>query len=211
MERPLTPEERTSIRALYNDRYAEKGRSHETVGWSSRKDQRLRFEMLFRGLPIHGKTLLDVGCGLGDLIPFLDEKTGKDYEYLGTDISESLIADAEKTFGGPHRRFLVADILEQELPKADIVVLSGALNFRIADNMSHARSMLRKMFELSNETAAANFLSSFVDFQHPKNFHYPPGELFDFSKTLTRWVSLHHDYPLWEFTLQLHRRALEAS
>ena len=209
MDRKLTEDERKAISGLYDERYALKGRGHETVGWGSERDQRLRFAVLFRGVEPRGRSVLDIGCGLGDLVPFLDARVDGDYDYLGTDISEKLIADARGTYGGPRRAFRAADILETDLPAADVVVLSGALNFRIGENGPHARSMLRRMWDLSRDCVCVNFLSSHVDFQTPKNFHYDPSEMFAFAKTLTRWVSLHHDYPLWEFTLQLRRRPLE--
>lgn len=209
MERRLTEDERRAISGLYDERYARKGRGHETVGWGSERDQRLRFSMLLHGIDPRGRAMLDVGCGLGDLVPFLDERTGGDYDYLGTDLSEKLIEDARRTFAHPRRQFRTADILETDLPQADIVVLSGALNFRIGDNMAHAKTMLSRMWGLARDSVCVNFLSSHVDFQAPKNFHYDPAEMFTFAKTLTRWVSLHHDYPLWEFTLQLRRHPQE--
>lgn len=202
----LTPEDKQALQALYGDRYKAKGRSHETVGWGSKKDQLLRFEVLMRGLELKGKSVLDVGCGLGDLVPFLDERTGGDYEYLGVDLSEPLIEDAKLSFGGKRREFRVCDIAEANLPRHDIVLLSGALNFRVADNEGYSRDMLSRMFELSRECAASNFLTSYVDRQDQvKNYHYSPEAMFGYAKSLTRWVALHHDYPLWEFTLQLSR------
>jgi SAM-dependent methyltransferase len=208
MERHLTPAERTSIQRLYEERHSRMGRHIKTVGWSSKDDQTLRFEMLFRGIDPRGKRILDVGCGLGDMIPFLDQLTGGDYDYLGTDLSPALAADARSTFSGERRQFLAGDIVEmEELAPVDLVVMSGALNFRIEDNVAYAKTLMRKMFSLARETASMNFLTSHVDFQDPKNFHHSPSALFEFAKSLTRWVTLYHDYPLWEFTLQLFRRA----
>jgi SAM-dependent methyltransferase len=207
-ERRLKPEEHSAIVRLYETRYDAQGRCHETVGWGSRADQILRFKMLLRGLRPKGKSILDVGCGLGDLVPFLDDLTGGDYDYSGVDIAPKLIEDAAKAFGGPKRRFMAGDILDMDLPRADLCVLSGALNFRIEDNAGHARTMLSRMFALSKEAVSVNFLSTHVDFQNPRNFHYDPSEMLAFAKTLTKWVALYHDYPLWEFTLQMRREAL---
>ena len=68
--------------------------------------------------------------------------------------------------------------------------------------------MLSRMFALSKEAVSVNFLSTHVDFQNTRNFHYDPSEMLAFAKTLTKWVALYHDYPLWEFTLQMRREAL---
>ena len=67
MERRLTQEEKAKIRDLYGSRFAQYGSNHQTVGWGSVADQQLRFEMLCRNIDIKGKTVLDVGCGLGFL------------------------------------------------------------------------------------------------------------------------------------------------
>ena len=48
---------------------------------------------------------------------------------------------------------------------------------------------------------AANFLTSYVNFARPYNFHHSPGDVIGVGRRLTRWVSLRHDYPLWEFTI----------
>ena len=65
---PLKPFDTSKTAALYNDRYNEFGNDVRTVGWGSQQDQILRFEVLFRGFDPRGKTILDIGCGLGDLV-----------------------------------------------------------------------------------------------------------------------------------------------
>ena len=114
MVRYITNVEKNDIRNLYNSRYAQFGRSYKTAGWGSTEDQCLRFEILFRDVDARGKSIIDVGCGLGDLISFLDSKTGGDYDYLGIDISESLLEDARKKFSSARRHFLLGDILEMK-------------------------------------------------------------------------------------------------
>lgn len=207
MERRLTQEEKAKIRELYGSRFAQYGRNHQTVGWGSAADQRLRFEMLCRNLDIRGKTVLDVGCGLGDLVKFLDAAYGTDYKYVGIDLSADLVAEAKKKFADDRCQFMVGDILEMPpMDDIDVVLLSGALNVRIGDNMGHAATMLRRMYESARVAVAANFLSSYVDYSEERNFHYLPGEMFAIAKSITKWVTMYHDYPLWEFTLQLQRQ-----
>lgn len=203
----LTDAEVREIAALYESRYRQHGDDVRTVGWSSPEQQTLRFDALCRNLELRGRSILDVGCGLGHLIPYLDRRIGRDYRYLGIDIAADLVEAATQAHAGEHRRFRPGDlrVLRQD-ERFDVVLLSGALNYRIEDNLGYAKAMLRGMFEASDEAVAANFLSSHVDYENPVNYHYRPDVLFDFAKTLTRWVTLIHDYPLWEFTLQLFRQ-----
>ncbi len=116
---------------LYNSRFDEFGRQIKTVGWGSKEDQKLRFEVLFRGLNPKGKTILDVGCGLGDLIDFLEEKTDGDFHYIGIDVAEKLIYEAKSTWGKSGREFYTGDIFSIPLPIINIAVLSGALTLKV--------------------------------------------------------------------------------
>jgi SAM-dependent methyltransferase len=156
---------------------------------------------------LNNKKILDVGCGLGDLILFLNQKVGNNFSYKGIDISEDLIDSAKKEWSKENIKFEVSDIFEIRENDFDICLLSGALSYKIVDNEGYARSCIKRMFELSNDAIALNFLTSYVDFQVEKNHHYNPSDIFNFAKTLTKYVNLIHDYPLWEFTIQMFKTA----
>jgi SAM-dependent methyltransferase len=75
--------------------------------------------------PVEGMTLLDIGCGPGDLLAYLPP-----VNYWGFDISEAYIEHASKRFG-PNGRFYckllsIADL--STMPKFDLVVASGLLH-----------------------------------------------------------------------------------
>lgn len=190
---------------LYNKRFDRHGRDIKTVGWGSEQSQRLRFEVLLRGLDPKGKTILDVGCGLGDLIPFLEQQTGGEFNYIGIDIAEKLIGDARETYGNDRREFYVGDIFSIDLRQVDIAVLSGALSFKMLGIEEYAHETVKRMFELSREAACLNFLTKYVDFELEKNQHYQPELIFSNAMRISRRVNLFHDYPLYEFTVQLIR------
>lgn len=190
---------------LYNKRFDQHGRDIKTVGWGSEQSQRLRFEVLFRGLDPKGKTILDVGCGLGDLIPFLEQQTGGDFNYVGIDIAEKLIGDARSTYGHDRREFHAGDIFSVNVPQVDIAVLSGALSFKVPGVEEYAHETMKRMFELSREAACLNFLTKYVDFELEKNQHYQPESIFSNAKRISKRVNLLHDYPLYEFTVQLKK------
>ena len=204
MERPLNWRDRKRIVDLYEGRLAQFGYDVRTIGWGSKSDQWLRFSNLCRGLDLAGLRILDVGCGFGDFVDFLNDRDVPNYEYVGVDISPGLVKEAQHRYGGPGRQFVAVDILEKSgADRFDVVLSSGALSVQVTDNVAFAKSMLTKMFQMSNGAVCVNFLSSYVDYQLPKNFHYKPEEIFTFGRSLTRWVSLYHDYPLYEFTIQM--------
>jgi ubiquinone/menaquinone biosynthesis C-methylase UbiE len=205
MDRSIKNIDKSRIAELYNNRFVEFGRNIKTVGWGSEKDQYLRFEMLFRGINPKGKKILDIGCGLGDLIPFLNEKTGGDYTYIGIDIAEKLIIDARKIYASNNRLFYIGDIFSITETDIDIAVLSGALSFKTQGIETYAKNTLLRMVSLSKEVACLNFLSKYVDFELEKNQHYSPEKIFSWAKSASNRVNLFHDYPLYEFSIQIFK------
>lgn len=197
-----------SVAEFYNTRFEEFGLSIKSTGWGSIESQRLRFQVLFRGISPKGKTILDVGCGLGDLLPFLQEATNGDFTYIGIDVADKLVNAAEELYGGRNRKFLVGDVFSADSASklsADISVLSGALTFNAPEIEKYALDTMGKMYAISKEVACLNFLSSYVDYELEKNKHYSPELVFAEAKRISKRVNLYHDYPLYEFTVQLFK------
>jgi SAM-dependent methyltransferase len=154
-------------------------------------------------------SICDVGCGFGDLAEYLAERFER-VTYTGIDLSPSLVAEARERH--PELEFHCIDLLQEPFDRRfDFVLLSGALNYRVQDNLGLTTAMLERMFGLARRGVAANFLTSYVNFERPQNFHHSPGEVIGMARRLTRWVSLRHDYPLWEFTVHLYRESPEAA
>ena len=192
---------------LYHGRLEELGADVRTVGWSSRSDQHLRFEVLCRGLDLRGKRVLDVGCGLGDFIPWAEEKFGSDFNYVGMYLSGGLVLAAREQFGGKRRQFVEGTLTPgSSIGEFDITLLSGTLTFRTSDNISTMQSLLSCAWDRSREAVCSNFMTRYADTALEKNFHYQPEQVFAFAKSLSRFVALHHDYDLWEFTVQVLRQ-----
>ncbi len=188
---------------LYNDRYTKLGRDIRTVGWGNERDQTLRFDVLFRGLDPRGKTILDVGCGLGDLVPYLKRLTNGDFTYIGIDVASKLIEDARAFHDEPNCTFYTGDIFSVELPQVDFSILSGALSLKRDGIEVYARDTLTEMVKLTRYAAALNFLSSYADYEVEHNQHYRPEVVFSWAKVLAKRVNLIHDYPLHEFSIQV--------
>src|SRR3970282_2745477 len=62
---------------------------------STIENQRIRYEVLTDMADYNGKSVLDVGCGLGWFAEYLSW-TFVSVKYMGVDISPSLIAQAQK-------------------------------------------------------------------------------------------------------------------
>lgn len=190
---------------LYEDRFHAQGADITTLGWKNREEQELRFKVLCDVGELHGTRLCDVGCGFGDLYQYLGGSS-KEVSYVGLDISPSLLEHARAKY--PKASFLEVDLdVENYDGEHDYVVSSGALSFKRADNLAHADRMIAKMFSLARQGVAINFLSTYVNYQNRRNFHYSPEEIFGMARKYTKWVKIRHDYPLWEFTLYMYKEA----
>ena len=163
----MKPQEKKALIQLYESRYIELGYDVKTLGWGSLESQLLRFKVLSEIGDLSETSVCDIGCGFGDLYPYLLQKFKK-VDFLGVDLGEKLIEEASRRY--PEARFMVCDILQAPLNQTfDYVVCSGALNYRIENNESYTLKMLEMMFNLSIRGVAVNFLSSYVDYETEKN------------------------------------------
>jgi len=152
-----------------------------------------------------GASVLDVGCGLGHMYEYLAGNY-RDIRYTGVDIVPAFVQAAAQHH--PGAEFKVMDLLKDPMEETyDFVFESGTFNLRLAcgDNQAFVERMLRRMFELADVGVAADFLSTYVDFQHEAAFHYDPAAMFRFAKTLSRRVALRHDYMPFEFAIYIYK------
>ena len=116
----------------------------EIVGWGSKNSQEMRFKILEEILKKHNcKTVLDIGCGRGDLISYLKKKKIS-IKYTGLDINNKFIDIAKKL--NPKNNFIFADFLKKDLPNFDVIFISGLFNLKM---QHHKKCLLRpiKMFQ----------------------------------------------------------------
>ena len=194
--------DKNRIIELYESRYDTFGYDVKSVGWGNIESQDLRFRILSEIADISSSSVCDLGCGFGDLYPYLRKHFDR-VEYFGIDISGKLINEAKKRY--PQANVEVRDILHNPPQrKYDYVFSSGTLSFKLPNHKKYIEKMLRAMMAMSSKGVSVNFLSSYVDYQLEKNFHFAPEEALRLAKKITKFVTLRHDYPLYEFTLYLY-------
>ncbi|MDR3347300.1 MAG: class I SAM-dependent methyltransferase [Helicobacteraceae bacterium] len=118
-------------RRIYTELFKQYGNDTRSLHWNNEQTQALRFKQLLRAQDFKGGTLLDIGCGLGDLYAFLQsEKIG--VNYLGIDIVPPFIAHAKRRFMSA--RFELRNILNTPLCEHfDYVFASGLFAFANRD------------------------------------------------------------------------------
>lgn len=197
----------------YEGKLASFGTTPQGVDWKDERSQLLRFEQLARALGLAGRggrfTLVDFGCGYGALLPFLRSR-GFDVEYTGYDRSPRMVEEARAA----HRGAVFTSDWDS-VPRADYVVASGVFNVRLDAPADQWQAYVLRTLEAIDAKAAegwaVNFLTAYADEDRKRAdlYYADPGAIFDWCRrSASRWVSLLHDYDLYEFTAGVRRRPL---
>ncbi|MBI5204494.1 MAG: class I SAM-dependent methyltransferase [Nitrospirae bacterium] len=150
------------------------GNAPAAVGWSA-AGQRQRYECILKLLPLEGHSILDFGCGKGDLYGFLKEK-GINAEYTGIDINQTLIEMASRNF--PDTEFLTLDIDTDNISGTyDYIISCGVFNLNLQGVKKAAAESLRKLFHHANKTLLFNCLSTHSKTKDTNLLYFDPAEL----------------------------------
>lgn len=129
------------------------GISAKGLHWYSKEVQLQRFEVLLSLLPsLEEKTIVDAGCGFGDLYLYLQEQHKIPKNYIGIDTLKEM---CEQAFINTQMDILHKDILTDALPQADYYICSGALNIL---HPYETFLFIRNCFLASNQSFAFNVL-----------------------------------------------------
>lgn len=185
-------------------RYELHGFSPLSLGWDSTQSQQVRFRKLISAINFDSKSILDIGCGFGDLCAFLISE-GIEYKtYLGWDIVEPFILEARNRFDPSRNNFELCDITSFEYSlgsAADISVMLGLLNWNLGSrelNIEYTQKMIQRAFDLAKECCAVDFLSSHLSPFYPVEsnvFYHDPSEVIRIVSSLTSNFRILHDYP----------------
>lgn len=189
------------VQQFIDNRVVEYGSAIQSSGWSSVESQYLRFEYLCRDFDLNGKSILDVGCGKGDLVTYLREKEVNFSQYTGIDIAYKMIAHCNDTIKDQRTSFRQGTVFDIPVKSVDVALLSGALSYRYDNAVIDAKATLKALFTICTTGVALNFLSKKVDYELNKNQHYSPPTILEWALELSSNVTLYHDYPLYEFTV----------
>jgi SAM-dependent methyltransferase len=203
----------------YEGLLAKHGDSPLSLDWNSRESQRLRYQVL-KELFIYGKkgagvSVLDVGCGFGDLYGYFKAEgllSRHKISYTGTDISPKILEVARKKY--PDARFELKDILtDRQMPRFDYVFCSGALNIRTADREEHlefVKEMIFRMWDLAAYGAAINFLGEGMlpvadqdDVNSGRYFFFSPELVLSYVRFVCGRYILRNDYHAGDFTVYM--------
>ncbi len=198
----MTKKSKSTTLNFYNKLLKKYGYSPKSVGWGSKKGkQSLRFEILCQIGNLDNSSILDVGCGFGDLFGYLNTKK-INVRYHGVDINSNLIKIGKTIY--PNANLKVFDIDNEKISKKfDWVFFSGISSKGCT--YPYIKKMMKKMFDLSKKGIAMNFVGGIIDFKTPDLFYSDPGKIYSITKTLSNRVTIRHDYAPYEFTTYVYK------
>ncbi len=197
-------------REYYDQQIQRHGCTALAAGWNSQESQELRFRQLLkiadRSTPF---SIIDFGCGYGALADYLQTEEYS-FQYCGYDISPEMITKAKELHGNTDHISFVG--CEADLKPADYTVASGIFNSKFETSTpeweDYILETLTTLDGLSRKGFAFNVLSKFSD-EHLKRaelYYADPAFLFEYCRNnFSRFVTLLHDYPLYEFTILVRK------
>lgn len=185
------------IKSRYNQRLDQYGYSPKTLGWDKNRHW-LRYDILLSKWNLADSSVLDFGCGFGDMFAYMKEK-GINAKYTGIDINERLIEKGREIY--PNADLRAADIFRTTPEAHDYVFSSGVHNLKVKDNKAFIEDTFEAFNRIAKRGFALNFLSNKVQYELEHIYHVDPAYILNLAYRYSNRVSLRNDYMPFEFSI----------
>ena len=190
----------------YSKEFTLYGEDIRSLGYTSAEAQETRMKAVSETVDFNNRSMLDVGCGFGDLYTFLEKQGVRLRKYVGIDINPRMIDVARRRL--PRAMFEVRDIMDSDLrDKFDFVVALGLFGLEMPLWQDVVERQLSKMYDLCKIGIVVNFLSYYTSWRKTANSHYAwPEDIFKFAlNNLSNQIVIRHDYRPSDFTIYVYR------
>jgi cyclopropane fatty-acyl-phospholipid synthase-like methyltransferase len=163
-------------------------------GWSGMESQEARFSALMRTLKYNGGSIIDFGCGTGDLYAFIVRNYGQ-VQYTGMDCNERMLDIARETHNA---EFIQCSFDEINLKQAEFVVASGVFQFKDASNPNYYVQLVKGLFSKSHNALAVNFLSAKRSESEKNDYelYLEPSQVVHLAESISPMWAIDHSYHL---------------
>ncbi len=176
----------------------------KALGWRGSESQLKRFEVLAKIGDLNGASILDVGCGYGDLKAYLNQRFS-DFSYMGIDQMPEFIAEAQSIYKNDAKTiFYQSDFSTVHFPKVDYIFASGALGYRCADPDFYT-DMISKMFAATKIGLAFNLLDAACFPEDPLLTGHDFDSILAFCRRLSPHVKAIRGYLKDDFTVFIQK------
>jgi SAM-dependent methyltransferase len=214
--------DRERIIAFYETQLARYGpQDPRSLHWVGTSTQRARFRVLLEVGPWPGRSVADVGSGLGDLYGYLEREgytlavtsdeaaPAEAVRYVGYDVTPQMVEAARQNF--PQGDFRIRDTVTDGLEfPCDYVLASGTFNVRVHNHRAFFKDAVSAMWQGCTQAVAFNFLGPPLTpgWESPLYYEADPKEMAGFCRTLTPHVIMRDGYLSGDVTLFLYRVAV---
>lgn len=176
--------------------------------WENKEGQFLRFKILSEIGNLNGRSVLDVGCGLGEFYYFCKKEGVNITEYTGIDIHPKIVKQANNNF---HKLNIICmDIMENSFKtdSFDYVVASGLSNFKCNNWNKRIQFIINECHRISRLGVAMNFLRFRKENRTPMSHYVKYRHILKIVEQHTNRFVLRADYKKNDFTIYIHKKLL---
>lgn len=176
--------------------------SIKSLMWKSYVSASIRYKELIKDIDFNNKSILDVGCGFGDIIPFISSKSTS-FEYTGIDLTGEFTREAKKRY--PDYKFVEGNYFKSPLRKKfDIIICCGALNGNYGERtLRRRKKAIKTMFDHCKEAIAFNMAGgTSPDNEKDSIIYYADSkDMLGYCAKLSKKVILRNHYHEKDFTI----------
>jgi cyclopropane fatty-acyl-phospholipid synthase-like methyltransferase len=165
------------IRKHYEPLISPDSDGFEVADWGDAASQLKRFEVLAANADLAGRSLLDVGCGTGDLSAFLATRDLA-VDYLGVDLLDKMIDEARRRH--PTAAFESLDPFDPAAlasRRFDVVFASGVFNLETGNSREFLPAGIDHLLGLADEALVFNLLHARADKHYDHCVYYTPQQI----------------------------------
>ncbi|MBB6482392.1 class I SAM-dependent methyltransferase [Spirochaeta isovalerica] len=198
------------IRNYYEPKLREDLPDFRTLGWESREAQFDRFRILTENVELNGHRILDVGCGLGNLLEHL-KAIHETPDYTGVDILEHMVERARAKY--PEYNFLHLDIFaENSFAEGDFhtIYSSGIFNINMGNNHDFLKDAIKLFLALAEKYVVFNLLHHNSPDRDETYYYFHPEEVVkmieDINNNKLKSIKIIEHYLQNDFTVILEKK-----
>lgn len=190
----------------YKKSFDKFGDDPRSLQWNSRESAEIRYKQLVEDIDFHNKTVLDVGCGFGDIISFIKAKS-KEFYYTGVDVVPEFIKTASEKY--PAHKFTKRDYFGNPMQKKfDIILTSGTLNSSSKNAILYRKKAIKTLWEHTNQVLAFNMAGGYPQPESKKGgrvFYANSLEVLQYCLEFTSKLIFKHHYHKKDFTVIMYK------
>ena len=199
----IPKDEKEKLLSMCQERWKIYGYSPQSLGWTKDK-QDIRFQTLLSFFNLKNRSILDIGCGFGDINRVIRKKTDN-YTYYGIDIFDEFIIQASEIYGNKTTGFDCCDFLDRSFSQNsyDYVVACGIFNFKFEsiNNYNYISETIKRMLDISIRGVAVDFLIDDVNFKRDHCFYSNLEAILQIVRSYSKNFILRSDYMPFEFSI----------